>query len=95
LLNYEFVALRFLSQASYEQAAQMRVSPAPDVITRVFLLFRGVAADYLGLWEQAATRATAEDGAAFWPQSLVLTCSVRPIDYSAYWSGERRKSSVL
>jgi len=46
----------------------MRVSPAPDVVTRVFMLFRGVAADDLGLWEQAATRATAEDGATFWAQ---------------------------
>ena len=67
LLKHEYVALRFLAQSSYEQAAQMRVSPAPDVVTRVFMLFRGVAADDLGLWEQAAARATAEDGATFWP----------------------------
>ena len=44
----------------------MRVSPAPDVVTRVFMLFRGVAADDLELWEQAAARASAEDGATFW-----------------------------
>ena len=68
LLKHEYVALRFLSQASYEQAAQMRVSPAPDVVTRVFMLFRGVAADDLELWEQAAARASAEDGATFWTQ---------------------------
>ena len=66
LLKHEYVALRFLSQASYEQAAQMRVSPAPDVVTRVFMLFRGVAADDLELWEQAAARASAEDGTTFW-----------------------------
>jgi len=66
LLKHEYVALRFLTQASYEQAAQMHVSPAPDVVTRVFMLFRGVAADDLRHWEQAATRATAEDGATFW-----------------------------
>jgi hypothetical protein len=64
--KHKYVALRFLAQASYEQVAQMRVSPTPDVVTRVFMLFRGVAADDLGLWEQAATRATAEDGATFW-----------------------------
>ncbi|KAH9960153.1 hypothetical protein BC827DRAFT_1209480 [Russula dissimulans] len=70
LLKYEYVALRFLPQASYERAAQMRVSPTPDVVTRVFMLFRGVAPGDLGLWEQAAARATAEDpdGATFWTQ---------------------------
>ena len=46
----------------------MRVSPAPDVVTRVFMLFRGVAAEDLGLWEQAAARATADNGATFWAQ---------------------------
>ena len=30
------------------------------------MLFRGVVADDLRLWEQAATHATAEDGATFW-----------------------------
>jgi ubiquitin C len=43
----------------------MRVSPAPDVVTRVFMLFRGVSADDLGLWRQAATRAE-DGGATFW-----------------------------
>ena len=67
MLKHEYVALRFLPQASYEQAAQMRISPAPDVVTRVFMLFRGVAPGDMGLWEHAAARATAEDGgAAFW-----------------------------
>ena len=44
----------------------MCVSPAPDVITRVFMLFRGVAPGDLGFWEQAAARVAAEDGATFW-----------------------------
>jgi hypothetical protein len=66
LLKHQHVALRFLAQASYEKAAQMRVSPAPDVVTRVFMLFRGVNPGDLNLWAQAAARATAEDGATFW-----------------------------
>jgi len=66
LLKHEYVALRFLPQASYEKAAQMRVSPTPDVITRIFMLFRGVAKGDLGIWGQAAARAT--DGATFWTQ---------------------------
>ena len=66
LLKHEYVALRFLPQASYEQAAKMRVSPAPDIVTRVFMLFRGVAPGDLGFWSRAAARAIAEDGATFW-----------------------------
>ncbi|KAH9960164.1 hypothetical protein BC827DRAFT_417155, partial [Russula dissimulans] len=34
LLKHEYVALRFLPQASCEKAAQIRVSPTPDVVTR-------------------------------------------------------------
>jgi len=66
LVKHEYVAIRFLAQASYEQAAKMRVSPAPDVVTRVFMLFHGVAPGDLDLWSQATARATAEDGATFW-----------------------------
>ena len=40
-----FVALRFLPQAVYERAAELDVQPAPDVVTRVFMLFRGVSAE--------------------------------------------------
>ncbi len=36
LLKHEYVALRFVAQSSYEKAAQMRISPTPDVVTRVF-----------------------------------------------------------
>ena len=79
LLKHEYVALRFLAQASYEQAAKMCVSPAPDVITRVFMLFRGVAPGDLGLWEQAAARVAAEDGATFWT-SVVGIDSARASD---------------
>ncbi|PIL28585.1 hypothetical protein GSI_08626 [Ganoderma sinense ZZ0214-1] len=40
-----FVALRFLPQAAYDRAARLEVQPAPDVVTRVFMLFRGVSAE--------------------------------------------------
>jgi len=48
----------------------MRISPTPDVVTRVFMLFRGVAPGDLGLWERAAARAAAaaEGGATLWAQ---------------------------
>jgi len=90
LLKHEYVALRFLAQASYEQAAKMRVSPAPDVVNRVFMLFRGVAPDDLGLWSQAAARATAEDGAMFWTDVVGID-SARASDRSLFrvleWGG--------
>lgn len=49
LLKHKCIALQFVSQASYEKAARMRVSPAPDVVTRVFMLFRGVRPDNVGV----------------------------------------------
>ncbi|KAI0246381.1 hypothetical protein BJV78DRAFT_1255092 [Lactifluus subvellereus] len=69
LLKHEYVALRFLAQESYEQAAPMRVSPTPDVVTRVFMLFRGVAAADVELWQSASALAptvAAPDGATSW-----------------------------
>jgi len=90
LLKHDYVALRFITQASYEKAAQMRVSPAPDVITRVFMLFRGVRSDDVGLWAPAAARATAEDGATFWTK-VVGVDAVRASDRTLFrvleWGG--------
>ncbi|KAH8986043.1 hypothetical protein EDB86DRAFT_3105465 [Lactarius hatsudake] len=65
MLKHEYVALRFVAQDAYEQAAPMRIAPAPDVVTRVFMLFRGVSVGELGLWEAASARAHA-DGARLW-----------------------------
>ncbi|KAI0750034.1 hypothetical protein C8Q80DRAFT_1120116 [Daedaleopsis nitida] len=42
LSKQPFVAVRFLPQAAYERAAELEVEPKPDVVTRVFMLFRGV-----------------------------------------------------
>jgi len=68
----------------------MRVSPAPDVVTRVFMLFRGVAQGDLGLWAPAAARATAEDGATFWAR-VVGVDAARGSDRGLYrvleWGG--------
>ena len=65
MLKHEYIALRFIAQDAYEQAAQLRITPVPDVVTRVFMLFSGVALDDLGLWEAASTRA-ADIGPTFW-----------------------------
>jgi hypothetical protein len=90
LLKHEYIALRFITQESYEKAAQMLISPAPDVVTRVFMLFRGVPVDDVGLWEAAAGRATAEDGATFWTK-VVGVDAVRTSDRRLFrvleWGG--------
>ena len=42
--------MRFLPQAEYEEAARLTVSPSPDVVTRVFMLFRGLSAQDADEW---------------------------------------------
>ena len=90
LLKHEYIALRFLPQASYERAAEMHISPTPDLVTRVFMLFRGIAPGDLGFWEQAAARASAADGATFWAR-VVGVDAVRASDFGLFrvleWGG--------
>jgi len=68
----------------------MRISPAPDVVTRVFMLFRGVSPEDLGHWAPAAARATAEDGATFWTEVVGID-AVRASDLTLFrvleWGG--------
>ncbi len=47
------------------------------------MLFCGVAPGDLGLWTQAAARATTEDGATFWAQ-VVGVDSVRAADRGSF-----------
>ena len=53
-----FVALRFLPQPAYERTASLEVTPKPDVVTRVFMLFRGVSAEDAdhSMWSAARAR---------------------------------------
>ena len=55
-IKYDYVALRFLEQSSYECAARLDITPKPDVVTRVFMLFRGVDARDLDIWSEAEQR---------------------------------------
>ncbi|KAF8594405.1 hypothetical protein BDV93DRAFT_459044 [Ceratobasidium sp. AG-I] len=57
LSRHKHIALRFLPQSEYEAAAPLEITPKPDVVTRVFMLFRGVDADQLELWNAAQDRA--------------------------------------
>ena len=57
MLKHTHVALRFLDQVAYAHAASLDVSPEPDVVTRIFMLFRGVKELELGEWEGAQAKA--------------------------------------
>ncbi|KAJ7118106.1 hypothetical protein C8R44DRAFT_982855 [Mycena epipterygia] len=54
LLKHQHVALRFVPQAEYETTACLDITPAPDVVTRVFMVFKGVAAENTGEWSAGA-----------------------------------------
>lgn len=64
LSKQPFVALRFLPQPVYERAAELVVLPAPDVVTRVMMLFRGVPAADADVWSAARSRVGDVDWAA-------------------------------
>jgi len=61
LLKHDHVAFRFLPQASYEQAARLSISPTPDVVTRVFMIFQGIEESELGSWSGAQAKADDDD----------------------------------
>ncbi|CUA71002.1 hypothetical protein RSOLAG22IIIB_09289 [Rhizoctonia solani] len=62
--KHAFIALRFLPQDEYEKAAPLDISPAPQVVTRVFMLFRGVEEGQIEYWTDAV--AMAQKDASVW-----------------------------
>ena len=64
MLKHKYIVLRFLPQASYEQAAPLNISPQPDITTRIFMLFKGVPRDELEDWCTATRRAG--EGVVWW-----------------------------
>ncbi|KZV87639.1 hypothetical protein EXIGLDRAFT_620390, partial [Exidia glandulosa HHB12029] len=61
LEKHDTIALRFLPQAEYEQAAKLSVAPAPDVVTRVFMLFRGLKGDEADMWRALSLENTSPE----------------------------------
>ncbi|PBK61377.1 ubiquitin-domain-containing protein [Armillaria solidipes] len=72
ILKHDFVALRFLPQASYEHAAPLDVEPKPDVVTRVFMLFKRVCEDELDEWETSLSRAS--ENVEVWKDVVGVDC---------------------
>ncbi|CAA7263591.1 unnamed protein product [Cyclocybe aegerita] len=62
MLKHKYIALRFLPQDAYERAAPLAVTPRPDVITRVYMVFQGVGDEDLASWDAARKRGTKEQG---------------------------------
>jgi len=98
LLKHDFVALRFISQKSYEKAARMSITPTPDIVTRIFMLFRGVHSDDLDSWKPAAIRAAQEDSATHW-EEVVGVDAVGASDCKLFrvleWGGMEVKGQVV
>lgn len=64
ILKHKYIALRFVPQSVYERAASLTISPQPDVVTRVFMLFRGASEEHLANWSNAQMQA--EKDVAWW-----------------------------
>lgn len=55
ILKHSNIALRFLPQRIYELAAPLKITPTPTIISRVFMLFRGLSNEEAsqGEWQSA------------------------------------------
>ncbi|KAF5371803.1 hypothetical protein D9758_003454 [Tetrapyrgos nigripes] len=58
IVKHKYIAIRFLNQSAYERAAPLDVSPKPDVVTRIFMLSRGILEEDIENWAEAMDRAT-------------------------------------
>lgn len=57
-----------MPQSAYECAAPLKITPTPDVVTRVFMLFKGVRDEDSVLWPEAKTRA--KDDPSIWARII-------------------------
>lgn len=73
ILKHAHIALRFVPQVEYEQAARLAVTPTPDVVTRIFMVFRGIEEGEMSQWESAVQR-VAED-VTFWKDVVGIDAS--------------------
>ncbi|KAG8907742.1 hypothetical protein FRC01_007587, partial [Tulasnella sp. 417] len=88
MLHYKFVALRFIPQIDYEASAPLEISPLPDIVTRVYMLFQGIAEGELGGWQEAQRRSS--EGVDIW-KAVVGVDETRQHDESLFrvleWGG--------
>ena len=89
MLKHKYIALRFVPQSAYEQAAPLKILLAPDIIImRVFMLFKSVDEGLLSDWPQARDRA--HRSADFWKNVVGINCE-RSMEVSLFrvleWGG--------
>ncbi|KAF9563453.1 hypothetical protein CPC08DRAFT_323610 [Agrocybe pediades] len=88
ILKHKNIAFRFVPQASYEQAAPLTVSPSPDVVSRVFMVFQGVSDEEVPQWTKATAKV--EEDVSFW-EDVVGIDRKRTTDASLFrvveWGG--------
>ena len=86
--KHQNIAVRFLPQEAYEKAAPLEVEPKPDVVARIFMLFRGVNNDTLESWKGSARRV--ENPVEDWAKVVGID-PARVLDTSIYrvieWGG--------
>ncbi|KAK0448428.1 uncharacterized protein EV420DRAFT_1711692 [Desarmillaria tabescens] len=57
LMAKPYVALVFVPQSVYEDQAPMEITPYPDVVTRILMLYKSVPAAHIERWSNAVKRA--------------------------------------
>ena len=65
-MKHTYVACTFLQQDAYEQAAPLDVEPTPDVVNRIFMVFRGLKEDDYRSAEWEGARVRPEEDVSFW-----------------------------
>jgi len=50
MVIHEFIAFTFLPQSAYDAAARLEVTPIPDAVVRVFMLFKGLSKAQAEQW---------------------------------------------
>ncbi|KAF7330044.1 Ubiquitin family protein [Mycena kentingensis (nom. inval.)] len=94
LNHHKCVLLSFLPQASYESAAPLTVTPHPDVVTRVFMIFRALGEQEAMLWEGKENR-----DASMWREVVGVPSKAKQQDMSLFrvleWGGMEPKDAHL
>jgi hypothetical protein len=88
-MKHEYVALRFLPQSAYEHSAPLDINPPPDVLTRIFMLYKGVRGECLQSdWPKAVARSKEE---VTWWRDVIGVNVNRALDAQLYrvleWGG--------
>ena len=65
-MKHTHVACTFVQQDAYEQAAPLDIQPTPDVVNRIFMVFRGLKEDDYRSTEWEGARARSEEDVFFW-----------------------------